>query len=67
VPHALANRDTRGAVKLVADTDTRRLLGVHVAAEGAGELMLAASYAIKAAMTVEVVDAGPSDLPLAPK
>ncbi|MGQ0481972.1 MAG: mercury(II) reductase [Pseudonocardia sp.] len=53
VPRALANRDTRGVVKLVADADTGRVLGVHAAAEAAGELMLAATYAIKAAMTVE--------------
>jgi mercuric reductase len=52
VPRALANRDTRGAVKLVADADTGRVLGVHAAAEAAGEIMLAATYAIKARMTV---------------
>ena len=55
VPRALANRDTRGVVKLVADTDTGRLLGVHAAADGAGELMLAATYAIKARMTVDEI------------
>ena len=55
VPRALANRDTRGAVKLVADADTGRVLGVHAAAEAAGEIMLAATYAIKAGMTVEQV------------
>jgi mercuric reductase len=37
VPRALANRDTRGAVKLVADADTGRVLGVHALADGAGE------------------------------
>jgi len=52
VPRALVNFDTLGAVKLVADAATGRLLGVHAAAEGAGELMLAATYAIKAGMTV---------------
>jgi len=55
VPRALANRDTRGTVKLVADADTGRVLGVHAAAEAAGELMLAATYAIKARMTVDDV------------
>ena len=34
VPRALANRDTRGAVKLVAEADSGKLLGVHAAAEG---------------------------------
>jgi mercuric reductase len=53
VPRALANRDTRGAVKLVAEADDRTLLGVHAVADGAGELLLAATYAIKAQMTVD--------------
>lgn len=55
VPRALANRDTRGAVKLVADADTGKVLGVHAAAEGAGDIMLAATYAIKAGMTVDEI------------
>jgi mercuric reductase len=53
VPRALANRDTRGVVKLVAYADTGQVLGVHAAAEAAGEIMLAATYAIKARMTVD--------------
>ncbi len=53
VPRALANRDTRGAVKVVADADTGRVLGVHALADGAGEMMLAATYAIKAGLTVD--------------
>jgi mercuric reductase len=55
VPRALANRDTRGAVELDADADTGPVLGLHAAAEAAGEIMLAATYAIKARMTVDVV------------
>ena len=53
IPRALVNRDPHGAVKLVADADTGRILGVHAALDGAGELMLAATYAIKAGMTVD--------------
>lgn len=53
VPRALVNQDTRGVVKLVADTNTGRVLGVHAAADSAGELMLAATYAIRASMTVD--------------
>jgi len=53
VPRALANRDTRGAVKLVAEADSGRVLGVHALADGAGEMMLAATYAIKAGFTVD--------------
>lgn len=52
VPRALANFDAFGAVKLVAEAGSGRLLGVHAAAESAGELMLAATYAIKAGMSV---------------
>jgi mercuric reductase len=53
VPRALVNRDTRGLIKLVADADTGKVLGVHALADGAGEIMLAATYAIKAEMTVD--------------
>ena len=40
VPRALVNRDTRGAVKIVADATTGKVLGVHALADGAGEIML---------------------------
>lgn len=53
VPRALVNHDTRGAVKLVTDATTGQIVGVHAAADGAGEIMLAATYAIKARMTVD--------------
>ena len=53
VPRALANRDTRGAIKLVADAHTNQLLGAHVLADHGGELLLAATIAIKAGWTVE--------------
>lgn len=52
VPRALANRDTRGLIKLVAHADTGRVLGVHVIADGAGDVITAATYAISARMTV---------------
>ncbi|HEY3548137.1 MAG TPA: mercury(II) reductase [Propionicimonas sp.] len=53
VPRALVNNDTRGAIKIVADAATGRVLGVHAVADGAGEIMLAATYAIKAGLTVD--------------
>jgi mercuric reductase len=53
VPRALVNHDTRGAIKLVVDADTRTVLGVHALADGAGEMMLAGTYAIKHGLTVE--------------
>ena len=53
IPRALANRDTRGALKLVADADTGKVLGVHAALDGGGDVMLAATYAIKFGLTID--------------
>ncbi|TQN44081.1 mercuric reductase [Blastococcus colisei] len=53
IPRALANRDTRGALKLVIDADTGQVLGVHAVLDGAGDVMLAATYAIKFGLTVD--------------
>ncbi|MCI0550203.1 MAG: mercury(II) reductase [Anaerolineae bacterium] len=47
VPRALAARDTRGLIKLVADSVTDRLLGVHILAPEAGEMIQAAVLAIR--------------------
>lgn len=52
VPRAIVNRDTRGLVKLVAEAGTGRVRGVHAVADGAGEIITAAVYAIRAQMTV---------------
>jgi mercuric reductase len=52
VPRALVSHDTRGAIKLVADRQTGKVLGVHALADGAGDLILAAVYAIKFGLTV---------------
>jgi mercuric reductase len=53
VPRAIVNRDTRGVVKLVADAATGRVRGVHAVADGAGEIITAGGYAIRAGMTVQ--------------
>jgi mercuric reductase len=53
IPRALVNRDTRGALKLVADAATGKVLGVHAALDGAGDVMLAATYAITFGLTVD--------------
>jgi mercuric reductase len=55
VPRAIVSGEIRGAVKMVAESDTGRVLGVHALADNAGEMMLAATYAITARMTVEEV------------
>jgi mercuric reductase len=52
VPRAVVNRDTRGVVKLVAEAATGRIRGVHAVADGAGEMITAGVYAIRAQMTV---------------
>ncbi|MGH9139386.1 MAG: mercury(II) reductase [Acidimicrobiales bacterium] len=52
VPRAIVNRDTRGLIKLVADAATDRLLGVHVLAHGAGDVIQAGVYALLARLTI---------------
>ena len=52
VPRALVNRDTRGLVKLVADAEDDRLLGAHLVADAAGEVIYAASLAVRYRLTV---------------
>jgi mercuric reductase len=52
VPRALANFDTRGFIKLVAEVETGRLLGVQAVASQAGELIQTAALAIRAQMTI---------------
>ena len=52
VPRALANFDTRGFIKLVAEVGTGRLLGVQAVAPEAGELIQTAAIAIRMGMTV---------------
>lgn len=51
VPRALVNRDTTGLVKIVADAVTDEVLGVHVLADGAGDVIQAGIYAIKFGLT----------------
>ena len=52
VPRALANRDTRGLVKLVVEQETERILGVHVLAPEAGEMIAAGVMAVRYDMTL---------------
>ncbi|HGG59318.1 MAG TPA: mercury(II) reductase, partial [Gammaproteobacteria bacterium] len=53
VPRALANFDTRGFVKLVAEQGSGRLLGAQILAADAGEMIQTAALAIRNRMTVE--------------
>jgi mercuric reductase len=53
VPRALAARNTRGLIKLVAEKDTGRLLGTHVLAAEAGEVIQEATLAVRFGLTVQ--------------
>jgi mercuric reductase len=53
VPRALANFDTRGFIKVIAEAGTGRLLGVQAVAAQAGELIQSAALAIRNRMTVD--------------
>ncbi|MGH8549883.1 MAG: mercury(II) reductase, partial [Methylococcales bacterium] len=53
VPRALANFETRGFVKLVAEKASGRLLGVQIVAPEAGEMIQTAALAIRNRMTVD--------------
>ncbi len=55
VPRALVNRDTTGAVKLVADETTGELLGAHVLADGAGDVIQAAVVAMTYHATIDEI------------
>ncbi len=55
VPRALAARDTRGLIKLVAERETGRLLGAHILAPEGGDSIQTAALAIKAGLTVEAL------------
>ena len=53
VPRALANMDTRGFIKLVAEKDSGRLVGCQVLAHEGGEIIQTAALAISNRMTTE--------------
>ncbi len=57
VPRALAARDTRGVIKLVADAQTKRLLGAHIIAPEGADAIQSAAIAIKAGFTVDELGA----------
>jgi mercuric reductase len=53
VPRALVNRDERGIIKVVADAHTDEVLGVHVVAENAGDVIYAGVLAVRFHLTVK--------------
>lgn len=53
VPRALANRDTRGFVKIVAEVGSERILGVHIVSANAGEMIAEATIAVRYELTLQ--------------
>jgi mercuric reductase len=53
VPRSLAARETRGFVKLVADAGTRKIIGAHILATEAGEMITEPALAIRFGLTIE--------------
>ena len=53
VPRALAARDTRGLIKLVADAKTDKLLGAHILAPEGADSIQTAVLAIKHGLSVQ--------------
>ncbi len=51
VPRALAARDTRGLIKLVADSATGKLIGAHILAPEGADAIQTAALAIRKGMT----------------
>lgn len=52
VPRALAARDTRGLIKLVAAADSDKLIGAHILAPEGADSIQTAAMAIRGGMTV---------------
>src|SRR2546422_1170781 len=57
VPKAIVIRDTRGLIKMVAEASTGRILGVHILADGAADIIHEAALAVKYRLTIDdIVD-----------
>ncbi len=53
VPKALLANDTRGLIKMVIDVKTERILGVHILASLAAEMIHEGVFAVKYDMTID--------------
>ena len=58
VPRAIVSRNSRGVVKVVAERETGRIVGVHLVGDGAGDVILAGSLAIEHGLTVAQLSSG---------
>ena len=57
VPRALAARDTRGLIKLVADAQSDQLIGAHIMAPEGGDSIQTAVLTIQQGMTTKELGA----------
>jgi len=57
VPRALAARDTRGFIKLVADEQTNLFVGAHILAPEAGEMIMPVAMAMRFGIRVDDIAA----------
>ena len=55
VPRALVNFDTQGFIKMVAERNSGRLLGVQIVAAEGGEIIQTAVMALRAGLTVQEI------------
>jgi mercuric reductase len=53
VPKAVIIRDTRGLIKMVADASTGKILGVHILADNAADIIHEAVLAVKHKLTID--------------
>src|SRR2546428_5487096 len=53
LPKAVVIRDTRGLVKMVADASTGKILGVHILADNAADIIHEAVLAVKHKLTID--------------
>lgn len=53
VPRALVNHQTQGIFKLIMDAKTNQIIGAHVVAENAGDVIYAATLAVKFKLTAD--------------
>jgi mercuric reductase len=53
VPKAITIRETRGLVKMVAENETGRILGVHILADNAADIIQEGVLAVKHKLTVD--------------
>lgn len=53
IPRALVNHQTQGVFKLIMDTKNNQIIGTHVVAENAGDVIYAATLAVKFKLTAE--------------